>query len=102
MKVQCTCLRISQMIRIVKYAWRPWPRAQDANTDVPADGILPPTSLNLDDESINDHQNALIVQDGSSYWIQSCLAKTNLSGDSASLLPRFLPPFHKRRVYTDN
>ena len=46
-----------------------------------ADGISPPAScggltkadqktLNLDDESRNDHQNAFIVQDGYSHWIQ--------------------------------
>ena len=48
-----------------------------------ANGISPPTSFgelskaeqkisNLDGESRNDHRNVLIVQDGYSYWLQSC------------------------------
>ena len=33
------------------------------------------TILNLENESINDHTNAVIVQDGCSYWIRSYLSK---------------------------
>ena len=32
-------------------------------------------TLNLDDEIRNDQGNALIVQDGYSYWLQSYLSK---------------------------
>ena len=33
------------------------------------------TILNLENESLNDHTNALIVQDGCSCWIRSYLSK---------------------------
>ena len=35
----------------------------------------------------------LIVQDEYSYWIQSCLTKTQYAAETASCLRRFLPPF---------
>ena len=66
-------------------------------------GIQPPTTLgellttdpqilNLDDESRNDHSNALIVQDGYSHWLQSYPMTSKDAQETASCLRRFLPP----------
>ena len=51
--------------------------------------------LNLDDESRHDHQNALVVQDGHSYGVQSYPTKSNDATEPASCLRRFLREFTK-------
>ena len=45
--------------------------------------------LNLDGEGTHDHPNALIVQDGHSYWIQSYLTKTEDAAERASCLRKY-------------
>ena len=81
------------------------PDDQDHTPLKRADGITPPTTIgelitaehtirNLDDESRNDHGNALIVQDGYSYWLQSYPKDPQ---DIATCLRRFLLPFQRAR-----
>ena len=79
-----------------------------------ADGISLPTTfgeltiadrkvLNLDDGSRNDHQHAVIVQDGYSHLLQSNPTKSTTAQETASCSRRLLPPFQKpARVSTDN
>ena len=51
-----------------------------------ATGISPPTSsgdlITADEKSRNDNRNALIVQDGYSYWIQSCPANSKPAAET--------------------
>ena len=75
--------------------------------------ICPPTAfgdplttdhkiLNLDDESINDHWAALLVQNGYLYWRQSYPTKSKDAAETRSSLQRLLPPFKKTaRIFTD-
>ena len=61
------------------------------------------TILNLDDESRKDQRNALIVQDGCSYWVQNNPTKQQRRARNSILLGEisaFVPG--ARRVYTDN
>ena len=68
--------------------------------DLPAISEAP--NLDLDDEPRNEHRNALSVEDGFSYWLQSCPLDQD-AAETASLWRKFSLPFQKPGIiYADN
>ena len=54
--------------------------------------------LKLDDESRNEHQNTVIVQDGCSQWLQSYPTKSKDAQETTSYLRRVLPPIKSQEA----
>ena len=55
-------------------------------------------------ESRNNHGHAaVVIQDSTTQWIQSCPCKTKTSEETQKTLRKFLEPIKKSHViYTDN
>ena len=54
-------------------------------------------------ESLNNHRQAVVVQDLATQWIQSYPCKTKTSQETEKSLQKFLEPDRKPKViYTDN